>query len=55
MIGSVISGKIKELKEWHEIKQTELTRCKIEYVKKEPEKWNDEAQRALDAAFAVLA
>ena len=35
IVGAKISGKVKELKEYRGIKQTELTRCKIEYA---PEK-----------------
>lgn len=31
LVGSTITGKVKEQKEWNGIKQTELTRCKILY------------------------
>lgn len=47
IIGSTVSGTIKELKEYREIKQTELTRCKIEYAEKEHEPWNDSVEKAL--------
>jgi len=49
IIGSMISGKVKELKEYRGIKQTELTRCKIEYKEEEKKPYNDEAERALEA------
>lgn len=53
-IGGKISGKIKELKEYRGVKQTELTRCKI--VEKETEKkpWNPEAWDAFVAADDAL-
>ena len=50
-IGWKISGKIKELKEYRGIKQTELTRCKVENRKEEKKAWNDEAQKAFDEAY----
>ena len=50
IIGSTVKGTIKELKEYREIKQTELTRCKIDYVEQEHEPWNDDADKAI-AAF----
>ena len=49
IIGSVISGKIKELKEYRWIKQTELTRCKIEYKEEEKKPYNNEAEKAFEA------
>lgn len=54
IVGSVISGKIKELKEYRGIKQTELTRCKIEYKEVERKKWNPEAQKAFEDAMEYM-
>jgi hypothetical protein len=51
-IGGTISGKVKELKEYRGVKQTELTRCKV--VNREPEKWNPEAQEAFEEAYEEL-
>jgi hypothetical protein len=45
----VISGKIKELKEYMGIKQTELTRCKIEYKEEKIEPYNNEVEKAFEA------
>lgn len=53
-IGGNISGKIKELKEYRGIKQTELTRCKVEDREIEKKPWNDEAQRAFDESYEAL-
>lgn len=49
IIGSVISGKVKELKEYRGIKQTELTRCKIEYKEEKIEPYNNEVEKAFEA------
>lgn len=54
IIGCTVKGTIKELKEYREIKQTELTRCKVEYAEKEHEPYNDEAEKALGQLFADL-
>lgn len=50
-IGGSLTGKIKELKEYRGIKQTELTRCKVENRKEEKKPWNDEAQRAFEESY----
>jgi len=54
IIGSVISGKIKELKEFRGIKQTELTRCKIVYKEEEKKPWNPAAQKAFEDAMEYM-
>lgn len=46
IVGARISGKVKELKEYRGIKQTELTRCKLEYAPEREEQhesstWDD--------------
>ena len=58
-IGGVITGKVKELKEYRDIKQTELTRCKIEYPRKEEKAeshpaWDDSAMRAFVESMDVF-
>ena len=50
-IGGKISGKIKALNEYRGIKQTELTRCKVENRKEEKKAWNDEAQKAFNEVY----
>ena len=54
IIGGMVKGTIKELKEYREVKQTELTRCKIEYASEaeEREPWDDSAEKALDEFLA---
>ena len=54
VIGSVITGKVKELKEFRGIKQTELTRCKIEYKEEKKEKWDSAAWDAFVKADDML-
>ena len=44
-----ITGTVKEHSEYGGVKQTVLTRCKVEYGKEKHEEWNDENDRAIDA------
>ena len=52
VIGGTIKGTIKELKEYRGIKQTELTRCKIEKVERPAKSWVDTVSPALDMLYA---
>ena len=57
IVGATITGKVKELKEYKGIKQTELTRCKVEYPAEKPATnaapWNDAAEKAISEFVAA--
>ena len=46
MVPAKITGTVKSHKEYRGVKQTELTRCRVEYGKKEHEPHNPEAEKA---------
>lgn len=52
VVGKIITGTIKELKEWNGIKQTELTRCKISEKKVEKKEEKSSAQEDIMEAFS---
>ena len=54
VVGKIITGTIKELKEWNGIKQTELTRCKITEKPKESKATERDALEDVMDAFKLL-
>ena len=58
IIGATITGKVKGLNEYRGIKQTELTRCMVEYPAEKPSpdaaQWNAAAEKAIEGFLAAV-